>query len=173
MDETKRSTQTVSPFNRLTFVLKIGLFVGFLDIAVACIDAYLRFGSSPLAVFRFIASGVFGEAAFSGGVPMAMWGCIFHFFIATSWTFLYFLAYPKLPRLSKSRIASGIVFGLVIWLVMNLIVLPLSSVPPMQFDTLRALKGIVILMICVGLPASFIVSKTFRKGQTMILRDQR
>ena len=145
------------PVHPFTFVVRTGLFVGFLDIATAFVDAYVSYGSTPIQVFQYIASGVFGKAAFSGGLLMAVWGCVFHFLIATSWTSLFFVAYRKLSFLSKNRIVVGILFGLFIWLAMNLVVLPLANTPKPPFHLTRAIKGACILVVMIGLPVSFMV----------------
>ena len=164
MDNTATSLISQNPSSPFKFVVRTGLLVGFLDIAAAFINAYLQFGSTPVMVFQYIASGVFGKAAFSGGLMMAMWGCVFHFLIATSWTFLFFLVYPRMKILSRNRVVSGVLYGLVIWLVMNLVVLPLASTPkPPSHDPIRMVEGILILMAMVGVPVSLKVHKYFSR----------
>jgi hypothetical protein len=65
---------------------------------------------------------------------------------------IYFL-YPRLPFLQKSRFISAILYGLVIWAVMNLAVLPLSAWnAPIRLVPVEAAKAAFILIVCVGLP---------------------
>lgn len=152
------------PRNPLRTILSAGLLAGTLDITAAFINAFVSYGSNPVRVLQYIASGVFGrESAFSGGALMAFWGCTFHFTIAFAWTVLLFIMYPKIPLLSKNKIITGMLYGLCIWLVMNLIVLPLTNVPKPTFPTTQVIVGIVILMVMVGFPISLIVSKYYAR----------
>ena len=48
---------------------------------------------------------------------------------------------------------------MVVWLGMNLVVVPLSRTPPYSPSGFQTVLGIVILMFCVGLPISLIVSR--------------
>ncbi len=146
-------------------ILKAGLLAGALDGLAAVTYSYLMAGTSPVRVFQFIASGVWGKEAFSGGLLIAVCGLLFHFVIAFSWTTLFFFAYPKIPMLSKNKYLSGLSYGVLIWLVMNLAVLPLSNVSQGSF-TLRGVSvGVLFLMFCVGLPVSLIVHKHYSSNK--------
>ena len=147
----------------ITAMLTTGLLVGVLDGIAAETLYFTSGGKDPLIVFQYIASGVFGRASFSGGMVLAACGLIFHLVIAFSWTSLFFLAYPRFPFLAKKRILAGVSYGLVIWLAMNLVVLPLSKVRRGSFDYLRALTGIVVLIVAVGVPVSHSAHKYYSK----------
>ncbi len=142
-------------------VLKAGLLAGTLDIVCAMTHYYIRSGKNPANVLYFIASGVFDKAAFSGGAGMAMWGLFFHFFIAFSWTIFFFTIYPRVSWLPRNKIVSGFALGVLIWLVMNRIVVPLSNTPKIPFDFIQVLIGVVILMFAVGLPIVWITNKYY------------
>ena len=101
---------------------------------------------------------------------MLWWGLAFHYFIATSWTALFFLMHQRCEFLSKNRVWNGIGYGFAIWLVMNLVVLPLSNVPALRRDPARVVEGVVILIVMVGLPVSFISSKYY--GRTNVKNRQ-
>jgi hypothetical protein len=143
-----------------------GLLAGTLDGAAAVLQYVISGGQDPMRIFMYIASGVFGREAFLRGAVMAWWGIFFHYTIAFSWTTLFFFVYPRLTLLSRNRFISGLAYGVFVWLAMNLIVLPLSNVPPLHFDIVKALLGTVILMLCVGLPISLITSKYYRADMT-------
>jgi hypothetical protein len=144
-------------------IIGTGLFAGILDGVAAELLYFISGGKNPSIVFQYIASGVFGKEAFSGGTLMVVLGVAFHLFIASSWTFIFFLVYPRLPVLSRKKILGGIVYGLALWLAMNLVVLPLSHVRQLPFDAMRALTGIVVLMVAVGLPVSLSAHRFFSK----------
>ena len=142
--------------NLLTSILFTGLLAGTLDILAAI---FLLAGGNAVGTFKFIASGVFGKAAFEGGNDMVAWGVLFHFMIALSFTTAYFLMYPKLPFLKRNKWVNAVVYGCIVWAVMNLIVLPMSQVPQRPFNWEMALKNIAILVVCIGLPVAWLGDK--------------
>lgn len=139
------------------------LVAGTLDIIAAVIHYVAATGRNPEGVFLYIASGIFGRAAYSGGTLMSILGGVIHYCIAFAWTAVFFKVYPVLPILRRSRIVTGAGYGVFVWLVMNLVVLPLSRVSQPPFDPLRALTGILILILCVGLPVSLVIGKHYTK----------
>jgi hypothetical protein len=147
----------------LTPILWTALIAGSLDIAAAMLKYFLSTGKDPTAVLRFIASGVLGRDAFSGGILSALFGLLLHFIIAGSWTALYFFLFPRLQFLSRNKYLSGILYGIIVWCGMNLVVLPFSRVAMRPFDLFNAIEGIVILMVCIGIPVSLSAHRYFTK----------
>jgi hypothetical protein len=94
--------------------LKSGLIIGCLDAMAASLQAYIMNGLSPDGVFVFVASGAFGQSAYEGGSMMALIGLAFHFIIAISWTFIFYMAYPKLTILQSNKFFVGIAYGIFI-----------------------------------------------------------
>lgn len=139
-------------------ILVTGLLAGTLDGCAAILHFFLRGGSDPGKIFVYIASGVFGERAFAGdSTGMALWGVLFHYGIALVWTIIFVWMFPRIPFLHGKRLLTAAAFGLVVWTVMNRVVLPLSNVPPITFDPARALIAAGILIVCIGMPLSFIL----------------
>lgn len=140
-----------------------GFIAGTLDGIAAALSFYVQTGKDPLIVYRFIASGVVGPDAFSGGVPMALLGIVLHYIIAFGWTILFFLLASQLSFLLKNWIVSGILYGIFVWIVMNLVVIPLSlvSMKPGPKEWIDILKGATILILCIGLPISYFARKHF------------
>lgn len=139
------------------------LLAGTLDIIAAISYYALSTGRNPVVVLLYIASGVFGREAFSGGTLMAILGGVFHYTIALGWSMLFLVAYPRMKFLAKSKLMTGIGYGLFIWLVMNLVVLPLSKVAQPSFDPVRVATGIIILMVCVGAPISLVIGRYYAR----------
>ncbi|MBA4055260.1 MAG: hypothetical protein C0490_11150 [Marivirga sp.] len=137
-----------------------GLLVGTLDILAASIQT-LIYGRSPLNMLKFVASGVFGSEALTGGPAFSFYGLFFHYCIAMGWTVLFFLVYPKLDFLSRNRILTGLGYGLFVWICMSQIVLPLSNTPSLPFKLSGAIIAVLILMAAIGLPLSFIANKYY------------
>jgi len=143
-------------------ILFAGLIVGTLDAIAASFYSYGFSGASPAKVFRYVASGVFGKDAFTGGLPTAAWGLLFHFTVATGWTTLFYLLYPKINFFSSSKYISGIGYGIFIWLMMNEVVVPLSNVPPAPFHfTIRTAVMILIHMFIIGVPISYLANRYY------------
>jgi len=136
-----------------------GLIAGTLDITAACTQSYLMRGVSPLRVLRYVAGGLLGPDAFNGGLGTAALGLALHFLIATTWAAVYYAASRKLTILTERPILCGPLYGIVVWCVMNLIVLPLSALPKFSFTLSGVLTGAGILMVCIGLPIALIVRR--------------
>lgn len=154
--ETKNDTNGRLPLT----ILLAGLLVGTLDILAASIQT-LIYGRNPLDMLKFVASGVFGNEALTGGLAFSFYGLFFHYCIAMGWTILFFLVFPKLDFLSKNRVLTGLGYGLFVWVCMSQIVLPLSNTPSFPFRLSGAIIAVMILMAAIGLPLSFIASKYY------------
>lgn len=112
-------------------------------------------------IFRYIASGYFGKsAAFTGGTDMVIYGVLFHYFIALVFTTLLFLLYPLFINVFRNKIMLALVYGLLIWVMMNLLVLPYFShiaIPPLKITGM--LKNMAALIISFGFPIVFIADR--------------
>jgi Family of unknown function (DUF6263) len=116
-------------------------------------------GRQPARIFRFIASGVFGKAALGGGAGMVAWGLLFHYGITLLFTLAFFLTYSRIGSLGRHRYAAGILYGLAVWIIMNLLIVPLSRTPKFPFHPPQALIGALILVLAVGLPISLLAHR--------------
>lgn len=145
--------------NRL---LLAGSLAGTADILAAFAHAWLRSGVSPERVLRFVASGFWGDAAFSGGQSMLLWGLFFHFFIAFCWAALFLWAYPSLKKRIANPWLLGTAYGVFVWLVMNLAILPMSHIPSLKMTAYGVVSGMAILVLAIGLPLALLAEK--RKG---------
>ncbi len=134
-------------------LLKAGLLVGTLDIAAACLHYAVKTGGKlPWPVLQYIASGLFGPAAFRGGMPTVLAGLFLHYCIAFAFTALFYRGFDRLKRYVGNKIWLGVAYGLFVWAVMNLVVVPLSNTPPQPFAVGDALINAVILIVCMGIP---------------------
>jgi hypothetical protein len=146
--------------------LRTGLIVGTLDGIAAIILYYVNVkgGNNPGRVFQYIASAAIGKDSFSGGWTTILLGVLFHYFIACTFTFVFFFVYPRLKLLHSSAILSGLIYGIVIWMIMNLLVIPMTRLPESVIKTRQAITGILILMCVVGLPMALIAKNYYRKN---------
>ncbi|PJJ59866.1 hypothetical protein [Hymenobacter chitinivorans] len=149
----------LTPRQLLAGIGTTGLVAGALDITAACLKYTLLTHKNPLGVLRFVASGAVGPAALTGGLASALGGLLLHFLIAFSWTTLYFGLYPRVAALRRRPAAAGLLYGVVVWLVMNLGVVPLSQVPRRPFNPVSAATEMGILMLCIGLPIGLLTAR--------------
>lgn len=145
-------------------VFKAGLLAGTLDISAACINAYTKTGTTPDRVIRFVASGVFGSSAFSGGNSMIFFGLLFHFIIAFSVAAAYFFIYPRLKDRLTNRWFNSVLIGVTTWCVTELIIVPASNAPSFPFTLTRVVVGMSILIVCIGVPIAFIAQRHFSRN---------
>ncbi|MCF0062336.1 DUF1440 domain-containing protein [Dyadobacter chenwenxiniae] len=142
----------------LRTVLWAAFVAGSLDIMAAfVVYAIILDQTTPVRMLLSIASGVFGKAAFEGGNMMAVYGLLFHFLIALAFALFYFLIYQYIAFPARHKLVSGIIYGIFIWLVMNMVVMPIafSGMPASSWDA--ALLGTVIVISAVGLPIAYII----------------
>jgi hypothetical protein len=136
-----------------------GLIIGTADICCACLNAYLRNGVTPDRVLRYVASGIFGKNAFSEGSSMLAWGLGFHYVIAFIWAFIFLLIYPNLLKISTNHWLIGIGYGIMVWLIMNLAIVPMSQVMTPKMTVYGVTSNMIILIIAIGLPLAFIAKR--------------
>ena len=104
-----------------------GLACGVFDITQACIAWGIQNHLSPMRIFQSIAAGLLGPKAFQGGMKTAILGGVLHFFIAFSWAAIYYIASRRLPFMVEKAVLSGLLYGELVWLTMNFVVIPLSA----------------------------------------------
>lgn len=137
-----------------------GLVAGTLDILAAFAMSWPRV--APARVLQSIASGLLGPAAYQGGARTAALGLLLHFVIATGAATVYYVAGRQWSMLWRRPVPCGLAYGVLVYLVMNLIVLPLSQIGFRMPAWPTIVLLVVIHMICVGLP---IALATARRAQ--------
>jgi hypothetical protein len=139
-----------------------GLLAGSLDIIGAILQYLASGGHEPLIIFRYIASAILGKQAFEGGWIMPVCGLLIHFLISYGWTVVFFVLYPLLQLGSKNKYATGILYGLMIWLLMNQAILPMTQLRRGSTGLRQSITGILLLMVLLGLPISLMTHRYFR-----------
>lgn len=139
----------------ISFFVKTWLLVGLLDILAAFGSFYFSTGKSPLIVLKFISSAVMGASAYKEGLVSVLLGLVLHFVVAFLFTLFFFLLYKPLRLYRYPTYLVAIVYGSFIWLVMNKLVLPMSSVKQQPFQLWEAAKAAMILILMIGLPLAF------------------
>jgi len=146
----------------LNNMLLSGTIVGILDGLAGIIVYHIWFGFTPGKVFKFVASGIYGKAAFAGGPGTIIIGILLHFVIGYACSVIYFYSYPKFRWLDKQPVWAGLTYGLLVFLFMNLLIMPMSAVVEGAFDLRLTIIRIIWHMVCVGLPISLITRNYYQ-----------
>ena len=132
------------------------LIAGTLDIIYAIAFSYFRSGTSPMRLLQSVAYGALGRDAYSGGAATAALGLGFHFLIAVTITAIFFAAAAQYPSLTRRPLITGSLFGIVVYLVMNFVVVPLSRIGPRPLPAaIVIVTGVLVHMFLVGVPIAW------------------
>lgn len=129
-----------------------------MDITAALI-VYGYFGLKPMRLLQGIAAGLLGTRSFSGGMATAILGLLCHFFIAFSAATVFYLVSRKVSFLTRHAVIAGVFYGPIVYFFMQLVVLPLSAARRRPFSLQLTVIGIVIHIICVGLPIALLIRR--------------
>lgn len=147
-------------------ILAAGFITGTLDALAASMSYYINTGGKgPAGVFKFVASGAFGPQALSGSSLMVGYGLFFHYLFAFGFTVIFFILYPVASKIIRSGLVVGGMYGIVVWLIMNFIVMPLSRVPQTNPSAQQRLIGCIIIFFCIGLPLALFAQYFYRNKQ--------
>jgi hypothetical protein len=134
-----------------------GALAGTLDISSAFVIGATR-GASPVRVLQSVASGLLGREAYQGGWATAALGLCCHFLIAYGAATAYFMASRRLRPLIERAALWGVIYGVAVYLFMNLVVLPLSAASP-RYTVSGVAIQVAVHMTCVGLPIALAVRR--------------
>jgi len=152
--------------NALRAIFWGGLLAGILDLTAAIVTNRFR-GIAPIRILQSIASGILGIESYQGGARTALMGTALHFVITFGAAAVYFAVSRKLKLLVDQAIVSGLIFGISVYWFMNLLVLPLSAFPhKITFRPALVVTGLIVHMLCVGLPIALSVRRFSRTSAT-------
>jgi len=118
-------------------ILAGGLAAGALDILYAfVVFGPPSYGMTPEQVLQSVAAGwIGGEAAHAGGMDTALLGLGTHFAIATMMAAVFVLFAARVSALTKQALLWGVLYGLLLYVAMNYVVVPLSAAATGAFAT--------------------------------------
>jgi uncharacterized membrane protein YagU involved in acid resistance len=141
----------------LSAIFWAGLLCGCMDISAAFITWYPK-GVKPARLLRGIAAGLLGSKSFSGGVSTAVLGACIHFTVAFSAATVFYLASRKLNFMTRQPFLYGPLYGILVYLFMYWVVMPLSARHPAPFSWTNTIIAIITHIICVGTPIAVVES---------------
>lgn len=146
-------------------IVSAGFTAGTLDLTAAIlVYAFILQKTTTIKLLQSIASGIFKKEAYTGGIEMALYGVLLHFLIAFTFAWFYFKVYPYSSFFHINPFLSGLTYGIFVWCIMNLIVLPIAfpNLPEKKLD-FQLLLSILIIIFCIGMPIAFITRKYYTK----------
>ncbi|HEY2545505.1 MAG TPA: hypothetical protein VGI46_05530 [Candidatus Acidoferrum sp.] len=118
-------------------------------------------GIKPVRVWQGVASGLLGERAFREGWLSGSLGLLLHFAIAFTAATVFVAASGRIPFLARDYWISGPLYGVAVFFVMNLIVVPLSARPKRQVSSQAVVVQFIIHILFVGLPIALATNRFF------------
>ena len=141
---------TATPVSPRLAVLYGGFVAGSLDVLAAALINWV----DPLIILRAIASGLLGRAAFAGGLPVSLLGLVLQWTMSLLIAAIFVLAAQRLAWMCRCWILAGLAYGVVVFVVMEFVVVPLSAAKNPHFTALSLLEN-VLAMLLYGLIIAF------------------
>lgn len=135
-------------------VLAGGLVAGTLDIVFACGFWAWKLDVPPERILQSVAAGLLGDVSFDGGWGTAALGLLLHYFIALSMCVVYYQVARRWPLLWRRPLLCGAFYGLLLYVVMNYVVVPLSAAGPGSKDRLWIALSIAAHVLLIGIPCA-------------------
>jgi len=138
-----------------------GLIIGLLHITIQLWVVYGLILKTPfIATLQYIASGLLGESAFAGGLATALLGLILEIVMLIIIAGIFILSADRIPVLRRNIILGSLLYGFGVFIVMNLIVQPLSAAPTLPAPpTGLVIELILDHILLVGLPLGILVRR--------------
>jgi len=136
------------------------LVAGALDILFAIVLT-LSYGRDPANMLRYVASGPFPPATEMGAAGSVL-GLLTHFALMAIMVALFVLTARQWPSLLEKPIQSGVLYGLVTYVAMNWIVVPLRFETPLPPPPISIATQLFAHIILVGLPIALITARYMR-----------
>jgi len=117
--------------------------------------------TTPTRIFQSIASSLLGRASFEGGAQTVGLGMLIHVSVATGWTLLFAAALRVVESLERAvsstrgALTIGATYGAVIWLMMDLVLIPLTQSRPTPVSAWTFWATLAWHMTGVGRPIVF------------------
>jgi uncharacterized membrane protein YagU involved in acid resistance len=139
----------------LPHILNAGLLIGTLDLLFAW-GFWVTKGATFIGILQSIAAGWYGKASHSMGATSAWVGALSHYVIAIAFVAAYWLAARRLPALLKRPVLFGAAYGLLLYLIMSFIVLPLSAAGMPKFDNVPWVASSILAHMVFGVLSALV-----------------
>lgn len=152
-------------------IVVAGLVSGAVDI-LGAFASYTAQGATVQGILKYIASGLLGPSAMQGGVGIAGVGLLCHFLLTMGMAAIYLAAARKLPMLATQPWRWGSVYGVLTWIAMVFVVVPLSAVAGWKLPQgWSIVGGLLAHIFYVGVPIAHIVQHGLRESTPISLKS--
>lgn len=132
-------------------VLLGGVIAGTIDIFAASLIS----GHDVIYILHTIAGGVLAKRALSGGAATAVLGAALQELMGILIALIYALGVRRVPKLADRWLVAGLLYGAIVFLVMNYVVVPLSAWHVVPQFTLQSFVMNFIAMLLFGVIVAF------------------
>jgi hypothetical protein len=132
---------------------------GTLDILFAMILTVF-FGREIGNMLRYVGSGPFPQAT-EMGTNGAILGLLVHFALMAIMAAVYVIAAQRMPALLQRPIQWGVLYGLVTYVVMNWLIVPMRFDTPLPPSALSIATQLFAHIVLVGIPIALITARYF------------
>lgn len=147
-------------------ILLGGVVAALLDIALAMSFWWFYNGASPLVILQSIAAGLLGKESFGGGMGTVALGAFLHLFIACVMAAVYYVGCRRWPALYQRPVFYGAVYGVILYLAMTYVVLPLSQASPLPFIPSWFVASVASHIVFVGIPIALVARWSASRGSS-------
>jgi uncharacterized membrane protein YagU involved in acid resistance len=163
LDETSKNWSV-----RLVWVgVLAGVSAAIIEIIPILVIQGLLLHVGPTRILQAIASGVLGAQAYTGGASTAILGALLHTGISIAAGLAFSFGTVSLPILLRRPVVSGLAYGILVYLLMSYIVVPLSAAA-FKAATNPMLIGmsLTIHMVAFALPISLLCRRLIGRSST-------
>jgi hypothetical protein len=129
-----------------------------IDLYLVVTHVWVFRDASAIAISQWDASNALGVAAFGGGLPTALLGFAMHLCVSIVWAAVYVFVALRSRAILARPIASGVLFGIVVMLVMKYLIVPLGHAHQVPGTPAQLLNQILAHVLAFGLPVALVVS---------------
>ena len=137
------------------------LVAGTIDILYAAMMSAMA-GAGPAAMLRTVASGPFPPAS-GWGTAGSMLGLMVHFALMAVMAAAFMVAARAWPAVLARPIASGIIYGLITYVAMNWVVVPLRFDVPLPPQPRAVVSQLFAHIVLVGIPIALVAARMLRQ----------
>lgn len=149
------------PLRGMRFAALVILLLATADLLFACTYWRALRGVPPVRIPQNIAAGLLGARAFAGGGSTVALGVLLHYGIMAVMVAVYDLSARRMTVLIERPWVFGLLYGAVLFVVMNLIVLPLSAAPKAPVMPGWIVSSIVVHLV-IGVAIALGARRTIR-----------
>ena len=140
------------------------LVAGTLDILFA-IGLTVIYGRDPMAMLRYVGSGPFPHASEMGATGSAI-GLLVHFALMAIMAAAYVWFARSRPHLADMAVRAGVAYGVLTYLIMNLIVVPMRFGMPVSVRPISVATQMFAHIVLVGIPIALIAARYLKQRAT-------